>query len=211
MKKQLAILLSFLLVMLAMPALAEQTTFALKKENNRVFVGETVQMALTRSGEAAEGDVTFTSSNERCATVDANGLVTGVSKGQTTITARLQKDKRVFKTSLTVTVAVKAEEISVTENTLPIYAPADAFVAPLLQQETELPVLVLRMGSNQGIKATALPTNANDRVVTLSSTDESIVRVQGSTLYPKKSGECDLTIASRQNPEVIRQLSLIHI
>ncbi|MGN0779276.1 MAG: Ig-like domain-containing protein [Aristaeellaceae bacterium] len=209
MKKQLAILLSLMLLLLAMPALAEQTTFALKKENNKVFVGDTVQMALTRTGEATEGDVTYTSSNTKCATVDANGLVTGLSKGQTTITARLQTAKRTYKTSLTVTVAVKAEEISVTEDALSIYAATDAFVAPLLQQETSLPVLVLRMGSNQAIKASALPTAANDRTVTLSTTDESIVRVKGSTLTPQAVGECDLTIASRQNPEVIRQYHLL--
>lgn len=216
MKKIIAVLLALLLAGMTLPAMAEQTTFALKKENNKVFVGETVQMALNSTGEAAEGEVTYTSSNEKCATVDAQGVVTGLSKGQTTITARLQKDKRVYKSSLTVTIAVKAAEISVTEEKLPLYDAEDPLIAPLLAPteaaeppEEKLPVLVLRMGSQQALKATVLPNNANDRAVVLTTTDESIVRVQGTTLTPKAVGECDLTIASRQNPEVTKQYHLL--
>ncbi|MGN0762097.1 MAG: Ig-like domain-containing protein [Aristaeellaceae bacterium] len=216
MKRIIAVLLALLLAGLTLPAMAEQTTFALKKENNKVFVGETVQMALNRTGEAEEGEVTYTSSNEKCATVDAQGVVTGLSKGQTTITARLQKDKRVYKSSLTVTIAVKAAEISVTEDNLPLYDAEDPLIAPLLAPveateppEEMLPVLVLRMGSQQAVKATVLPTNANDRAVVLTTTDESIVRAQGTTLTPKAVGECDLTIASRQNPEVTKQYHLL--
>ena len=192
MKKKIAVLLALILVGLTLPTMAEQTTFALKKENNKVFVGETVQMALNRTGEAAEGEVTYASSNQKCATVDENGVVTGLSKGQTTITARLQKDKRVYKSSLTVTIVVKAEEISVTEDDLPLFDAEDPLIAPLLaptedteQQEEKLPVLLLRMGSQQTLKATVLPANANDRAVVLSTTDEAIVRAKGNTLTPK--------------------------
>ena len=216
MKKIIAVLLALILAGLTLPAMAEQTTFALKKENNKVFVGETVQMALNRTGEAADGEVTYASSNQKCATVDENGVVTGLSKGQTTITARLQKDKRVYKSSLTVTIAVKAEEISVTEDDLPLFDAEDPLIAPLLaptedteQQEEKLPVLLLRMGSQQTLKTTVLPANANDRAVVLSTTDEAIVRVRGTTLTPKAVGECDLTIASRQNPEVTKQYHLL--
>ena len=216
MKRIIAVLIALLLAGLTLPAMAEQTTFALSKEYNKVFVGDTVQMALNRTGEAAVGEVTYTSSNEKCATVDERGVVTGLSKGQVTITARLKTDKRTYKTSLTVTVAVKAAEISVTEDNLPLYDAEDPFVAPLLAPvedaeapEEKLPVLLLRMGSQQTLKATVLPTNANDRAVVLSTTDESVVRVQGSTLTPKAVGECDLTIASRQNPEVTKQYHLL--
>ena len=216
MKRIIAVLIALLLAGLTLPAMAEQTTFALSKEYNKVFVGDTVQMALNRTGEAAVGEVTYTSSNEKCATVDERGVVTGLSKGQVTITARLKTDKRTYKTSLTVTVAVKAAEISVTEDNLPLYDAEDPFVAPLLAPvedaeapEEKLPVLLLRMGSQQTLKATVLPTNANDRAVVLSTTDGSVVRVQGSTLTPKAVGECDLTIASRQNPEVTKQYHLL--
>lgn len=216
MKRKIAVLLALLLACVTLPALAEQTTFALSKEYNKVFVDDTVQMALNRTGEAAEGEVTYTSSNEKCATVDERGVVTGLSKGQVTITARLKTDKRTYKTSLTVTVAVKAAEISVTEDNLPLYDAEDPFVAPLLAPVEDadataerLPVLVLRMGSQQALKTTVLPTNANDRTVVLSTTDENIVRAQGTTLTPKAVGECDLTIASRQNPEVTKQYHLL--
>ena len=49
--------------------------------------GTTAQLSATLSPEGAFGSVTWTSSNESVATVDANGLVTAVAGGACTITA----------------------------------------------------------------------------------------------------------------------------
>lgn len=61
---------------------------------------------------------------------------------------------------------------------------------------------MLRLGKNQTIQATCNPADASNRKFTLSTSDESIVRVSGSTLQPKAVGECIITVASTQNPEV---------
>ena len=55
--------------------------------NEDLFVGETVQLGVTLAGSLVEGGATWTSSDEKIATVDENGLVTGVSAGKVTITA----------------------------------------------------------------------------------------------------------------------------
>ena len=57
---------------------------------NNIMVGGTVQIdAYIQSTYYKTTDVTFSSSNNQIATVDANGKVTGVSKGTATITAQV--------------------------------------------------------------------------------------------------------------------------
>lgn len=217
MKKILALALAVLLMSLALPAMAaDKATFKLNNDYDLVFVGSTVQMNVIRTGDAAEGTVTFTSSNEKRATVDENGLVTGVSKGQVSITARLETEKQTYKSVLTVTVAVPVTEIDVTETNLPIYDAADPLVAPLLtlsadDADAALPVLLLRKGSQLSLTVNALPKDANDRRTVLSVSDETMVQVQNKTLTGKALGDCILTITSRQNPEVTRRYRLLVI
>ena len=87
MKQRIVSLLVLLAVTLSLTltASAEATTFAFDKTTVQLFEGETLATALTRSGDAAEGEVTYTSSAPRNATVDASGVVTGLQKGRTTI------------------------------------------------------------------------------------------------------------------------------
>ena len=59
----------------------------LNKTSGRVAVGQTAQLVATvRPSNAAVPSVTWSSSNETVATVDANGLVTGLTAGTTVIT-----------------------------------------------------------------------------------------------------------------------------
>lgn len=215
MRRIWALILALLMMNMAVPAMAaEKTVFKLNNDNNLVFVGRTVQMEVIRGGDAAEGEVTWTSANEKCATVDAQGLVTGVSKGQTSITARVEVGKKTYKSVLAVTVAQPAEAIDVKETNLPLYDAADPLVQPLLNLQQDdpdavLPVLLLRMGTQTQLTAYALPKEVNNRRTVLSVSDEDMVRVQGNTLTPKAVGTCILTIASQQNPEIVRQYRLL--
>ena len=204
-----ALVLVLMLACLAAPALAETNQFLFDKNLNAVFEGETLQTVLTRTGDCAEdGTLTYTSSRESVATIDQNGVVTGVSKGQATITAELVTSKRTWKATLTVTVKRKVTAVNVREDKLPLYQKDDSEVADLLADVSEqpdieaLPVLLLRVGTNQAIQATLEPNDANDRNFVLTTSDEDIVKVQSNNFRPQKPGECVVTVQSRQNPEV---------
>ncbi|MCH5287254.1 MAG: Ig-like domain-containing protein [Christensenellaceae bacterium] len=204
-----ALVLALMLACVALPALAETNQFHFDKTVNAVFEGESVQMLLVRTGDCAEeGTLTYTSSRESVATIDQSGVITGVTKGQTTITAELTTSKRTWKTTITVTVKRKVTAVDVKEDKLPLYQKTDSEVAGLLKDMSEdpdvdaLPVLVLRVGSNQTVQATLEPKDANDRNFVLTTSDESIVKVQSNNFRPQQPGECVVTVQSRQNPEV---------
>ena len=60
-------------------------------EDGRLYVGDT--LTLTAS---SHDPITWTSNNPSIATVDANGVVTGLKKGKVKITAKSTKDKTLF-------------------------------------------------------------------------------------------------------------------
>ncbi|MBE5804011.1 MAG: hypothetical protein E7316_05805 [Clostridiales bacterium] len=223
MKKRFVILLSLALCLITLPALAANV-IKFDRTTTTLFEGETLQTKLILEGEPATGTVTYTSGATHNAVVDKNGLVTGVSKGGATITATVKTEKRTFKATIQLNVLRKVNEITVKEEQLNLLLSTDPLVAPLLSvdesqaqqpdegnqlitpiqptEPKEEKVLVLRLGQNKSVQASCMPTDANNRKFTLSSSDESIVRASGNTLQPKSAGECVVTVASAQNPEV---------
>lgn len=208
MMKQRIVSLLILLVLafsLTMTASAETTSFAFDKTTVQLFEGETLATVLTRSGDAAEGEVTYTSSAPRNATVDASGVVTGLQKGRTTITATLKTDKRSFRATIGLTIARKVTSLEVDESKLSTYAADDPAVSSLLTQTVPegARVLVLPLAKTQKLTISALPKDANDRSVTVTSDNTVIVSNAGTvTLRANALGECNVTIASVQNPEI---------
>ena len=207
MKRLLPLFLTVVLLVccLCSTALAENK-FYFDKNYNTVFEGETLQLVMIRQGDCAdEGELTFKSSYTKAATVDNNGMVTGLNKGTTTITATLKGAKRTWTAQMTVTVARKVTDIEVTGSNLATYEPWDPLVADALDPASEysdLPVLVLRVGREQTITATCKPSDANNRKWKLTSSDDSIVRASGTTFTGRSTGECLVTVQSAQNPEV---------
>ena len=113
-------------------AMAEADRFQFEKTNLTVFEGNTLELSLIRQGNcAADGELTFVSGRENIATVDENGVVTGLTKGQSTITATLKTEKRTWKASVTVTVARAVTDIAVNETSLTLYDAADPLISHL--------------------------------------------------------------------------------
>lgn len=159
-------------------------------------------MSLIRQGNcAADGELTFVSGRENIATVDENGVVTGLTKGQATITATLKTEKRTWKASVNVTVARAVTDIAVNETSLTLYDAADPLISHLTGGAGGR-VLLLRKGKQVAIRATLSPNDANNRRYTVASSDTDVVRVSGSTLTARGAGECIVTVASESNPEV---------
>lgn len=207
MKRLLSVLLMAMLLLTCMSgtALAENK-FHFNSKINTVFEGETLELELIREGDCADdGELTFKSGNSKAVTVDENGVVTGISKGQATITATLKGEKRTWSAKLTVNCVRAVTEVKVTENGMAIYEAHDPLVADVLDpwsDYADLPVLVLRVGKSQTITASCLPKDATNRTWQLTTSDESIVRVSGTSMTGKSAGECLVTVQSKQNPEV---------
>lgn len=222
MKKRMVLVLTLVLCLLALPALADNVC-KFDRTVTTFFEGETLQTQLILEGEPATGTVTYSTNAAHNAVVDENGLVTGVSKGGATITAKVKTEKRTYTANIQLNVLRKVNEITVKEEYLNLIPSDDPLIAPLLPAEEEEllpgasdmlitpvapavkeaePILVLRLGANQSVQATCKPTDANNRQFVLTSSDESIVRVNSNNLIPKGVGECVITVASKQNPEV---------
>ena len=92
-----------LMVTMVMPAMAANR-FVFRQKELTISEGETVAMTVERDGTyAGDGEVVFSSGRPNVATVDADGNVTGVNKGQTTITATLMRNgKKAGQTQCTV-------------------------------------------------------------------------------------------------------------
>ena len=207
MKRFLTLLLSVLVLMTLIPgaALAENK-FYFDKNVNTVMEGEMVQLVLIREGDCADdGQLTFTSSNKRAVTVDEDGFVYGVSKGQSTITATFKGRNRTWTAKLTVTCARGVTEVRVKEDSLSLYSAYDPLVADVIDPWNEygdLPVLLVRKGKQVTISATLYPTDATNRKWELTTSDSDIARVSGTTITGRNAGECLVTVRSVQNPEV---------
>lgn len=210
MKRVIPLILTVLMLVCAMctTALAENQ-FHFDKTVRTVFEGETLQLVLVRAGDCAEpGELTYTTSSTKIATIDEHGVVTGLTKGQVTITAKLKTEKRTWTTTLSVTVARRVESIEVTGSRLTVYDPWNPVVSAQLDPTSaygHLPVLVLQVGKQQTITATCSPSTATNRNWRLTSADTGIVRVSDNTFIPKKAGECLVTVESVQNPEICQQ------
>ena len=196
------IALLVLMVCFAATAVAAGNTFKIDQSVKTLFEGETLQLVVNMEGEPEEGTISWRSGNEKAATVDQNGVVTGVSKGQATIVAVCKTEKRSFKSSITVNVQRKVTSVALNEQRLNVLSRDDAALDGLLQLDSELPVLVLTKGNAVVLNAVVEPSSASSKRVVLTSSDENILRVSGMNATPKAPGECILTVSSQSNPEV---------
>ena len=130
--------------------------------------------------------VTFTSSDATVATVDANGDVTGVAAGTTTITIAATDGSGVTGTFTVTVTNISVEEIIVADDDITI-----------------------RTGETAAITYTVLPQNATIQDVTFTSANTAIATVDANgTVTGVGGGETTITIASVSNPEVTTNVSV---
>ncbi len=169
------------------------TGITLDKTAVELTEGETATLVATVAPDnATDKTVTWSSSDEKIATVDAAGKVTAVAAGKATITAKAG-DK-----TATCEVTVKAKVIAVTGITL------DKTAVELTEGETATLV------------ATVAPDNATDKTVTWSSSDEKIATVDaagkvtavaaGKATITAQAGEmtatCEVTVMAKEVIEI---------
>ena len=211
MKRILFILTLALAVCICTIALADPD-FTFSEHKFTVFEGATLEIPLLRQGDAATGEVTWTSSNQKVATVDANGLITARAKGTTTIAAQIKVGNRTLKTTANLDVLRAVTAIEVNEKPLTVMQPDDPSLEGILQMQLTLPedderllypVLVLTANTDVTLNFTVTPKDASSTKVVLKADDDGqLLRISGRTISPRNPGECILTYASDQNPEI---------
>ena len=206
MKGKILIGLAMVLIMtvLCAGALADNV-FRFEERSVELFEGESILPELIREGAPAEGGtLTFTVGNKKTISADSQGKVTALKKGQTTLKATLKNGKKTWTASLKVEVLRKVTAVTLSTTQLSVYRPDDATVSGLLRQETEHDVIVIPAGKSIELKATCTPSDASSKKVVFTSSDEGVLSTGNASARALQAGECDLTVASAQNPEVTR-------
>ena len=150
-------------------------------ESKNVAVGKTLQLGTTITPENATiQQVTWNSRNPKAATVDENGLVTGVARGEALIEAKTADGSNL---------------------TAQYYLNVTQDVTGITIREEE--VIVQTRKNAPQLHVTLLPQNASNRKVTWTSSDETVATVNAyGSVSGKKAGECIVTCSSVSNPEI---------
>lgn len=132
------------------------SSISLYKTTDKLEVGNTDTLeAKISPTNATDGRVTFTSSNNKIATVDNNGKVTGISEGLATITATTIDGSKTATCSITVNKPIiKVKTVSLNKTT-------DS----------------LTVGATNTITVTVNPTDATNKLVKWTSSDNKIATV----------------------------------
>jgi len=151
-----------------------------------IWTGETYQLtAQVSPDDATRPQVTWESKNPRVATVDENGLVTGVGRGAATIVARATDGSR---RSYSCRVQVKQKPTS-------IYMKVDS--------------ATLSPGQKLRVQANAMPRNTNSTKVEWYSTDETVATVnQKGRIEAVGVGKCDIVCRSIAFTEVASRVAV---
>ncbi len=151
--------------------LPEEITFGEKEYS--VVTKETAALTWTvLPDNANDKSVTFSSSDESIATVDENGVVSGLKAGEAVITAKAADGG--VEGSVKVKVIQKAEAVNVTADGTDIW-----------------------VGKTKALTAEVLPEDTTDKAVTWESSDETVATVDANGVVTAlKAGSCDIIAKS---------------
>lgn len=157
----------------------EHTTGIDLENNLEIKIGEKKQLkAHTLPIQTSDGKILWSSSDTNIATVDDTGIVKGENQGICTITATSVDGGLVS----TCEVFVKQP------------------ITKVSLQEHEVSVIV---GQTKTLIANIYPTNANNKELNWTSSDNSIVLVdQGGRILAKKAGEATIMCKSAENEDI---------
>ena len=151
------------------------TAINLNKSTASIYVGSTETLTITYTPTDANTGkaVSWTSSNESVATVDANGTVTAVAQGSAVITATSTTSA-----SITASCTVTVNIMHVTDVSLNKTA------------------LSLQTGATETLIALVLPSTASDRSVTWSSSNTAVATVNNGTVTGVGAGTATITVTT---------------
>ena len=164
------------------------TRIAVTASEKEVAVGQTISLTASILPEdAAMKEVTWASQDEKTATVDENGNVTGVKRGNARITA-MAKDGSNIRASISIQVTQNAEEITLDKTELTVDA-----------------------GKSAVLKATVLPKDTNNKNVIWTSSDVNIAKVNADGRVTGVAlGDCEITCTDKKTGTV-QASAVVHV
>ena len=156
-------------------------SIAVNPSTCEIKVGSNKQLTATVSPSSAfNKEVEWSSSDTSVATVDANGLVTGVASGEVTITVKAKDASGVTGTAKVTVSTGLVESIAVDPSTCEI-----------------------EVGSNKRLKATVLPNDADNKAIEWISSDTSVATVDANGLVTGVAkGEVTITATAKDGSGV---------
>ena len=203
-KIRVALAAMLICLLAVLPALAAGV-FQFADKSVSLREGEIFQTALRREGVYdGDGEITYTSSKPGIASVSGDGTITAVTRGEAVVYANLMRNgKRVGRAQMSVKVIRPVTKVTLSTNGLAVYEPDDPTIAGLLREATEYRVIAVAAGATVNLSAVCTPTDASNRQVTFTTDDEGVARVvNNKALKAIQRGECTLTVASADNPEI---------
>jgi len=233
-RRLIAILAAALCLLLAVPAMAADV-FAFSEKKIEIYEGEQLETVLERDGKfAGDGDIVYNAGMPKILSVDEYGVLTGLKKGQSKLTASLKRDGKVIRKAETmVNVLRRVTKVTLNTTNLAVYEQGDEEIAHLLKLEREEPeetpipeiwdpeatpeptpepepdpleecqVILLSAGSTVRLQTTCTPEDASNVKVNYETSDAGVAKIlNGKQLQAVQRGQCVLTVASDQNPEI---------
>ena len=144
------------------------SSIKLSKTSATVNVGKTYTFKATVSpSNATDKTITWNSSDEKVVYINSNGKIKAVGKGTATITA---KSANGVVASCKITVKQPVTSVKLSAEKITVY-----------------------MGETAKFKASARPTNANDRTVTCKVANSKIISLKSGVITPLKLGTTTIT------------------
>ncbi len=161
------------------------TSIALNKTDITVARGSDSQLTATiKPANATDKTYTFTSSNEKVATVTEQGLIKAVACGEAVITVKSNENKKTATCKVTVVEPVKDMELGVSE-------------------------ITLYKGKSQSVEFKILPEDATIKTATFSTSDAKIANVnKKGVVTAVDKGEAIITVIADGNKNIIKTVKV---
>ena len=155
-------------------------SISLSMDSTTLSVGDEAQITINYNpSNTNQTEQIWDSSNEAVATVSDTGYLTAVGVGTTTITCMVETKTSVVEATIDVTV----NKIDVTNVTL---------------NETSLSLVA--GGATSTLVTTVEPTNATDKSINWTSSNEAVATVSSGVVHPISEGSAVITATSVDNP-----------
>lgn len=156
----------------------------LPEETTQMVIGDTLELGTVKKPADATDNLTYESSDEQVATVDENGVITALAKGEITITI---KGDDIVKT---ITVNIEEKRIPVTAIT-----------------GNMSDTMTLTAGENTQLICSVVPENATEQTITYSSSDSNVATIgQDGVITAVNSGHTTITASAADG--ITKQMSL---